>query len=513
MKRLLSAVKRLVPSLSVATALAVPLGATWSIVAVNTRTGEVVVASATCLTNFDLRANLPVIVVGRGAGAAQSAIDVSGRARLEMYDGFLRDLTPDEIFENIDAALNVFNRQYGIVSMIGDSVSFSGNQVGIGKGQVTGEIDGIKYAIQGNVLTAQGVVLAAERFFREADPSVDLATRIMIGMERARLLGGDGRCSCLTGSPISCGAPPPSFEKAAHVGFLVLARIGDTDGICNANGCATGDYYLNLNVIGGTADPDPVFQLQDMFDAWRAERAGSPDHLLSTVSASHDSLPADGRSTANYVVRLVDLEGNALTGGGAAVAVEVRGANGLVNVGPVVDNGDGTYSFDVQGGANPGIVSLVITAEDAVQKATLYPFPELRLEPVAPLHCGVDAVTALGGRSVPFTLDEADASGAAYLLVASGSGTVPGVAFGPHLVPLNFDALTLRSIARAGQGAFAQSAGRLDGSGRAHVVLRMPPGALVNWLGRIDWAAITFGGGLGGSLRVSGPVGFDVLDS
>ena len=50
---------------------------TWSIVCVNMETGEVCVASATCLGgNFPLKRWLPVIVVGKGAAAAQSAIEL-----------------------------------------------------------------------------------------------------------------------------------------------------------------------------------------------------------------------------------------------------------------------------------------------------------------------------------------------------------------------------------------------------------------------------------------------------
>ena len=42
--------------------LAGSASATWSILIVNTRTGEIAVGSATCLTGFDLEANTPVLV-------------------------------------------------------------------------------------------------------------------------------------------------------------------------------------------------------------------------------------------------------------------------------------------------------------------------------------------------------------------------------------------------------------------------------------------------------------------
>ena len=123
--------------------------------------------------------------------------------------------------------------------------------------------------------------MAAEDAFRNTDG--DLGERMLAGMEAARFFGGDGRCSCPQGSATSCGAPPASFEKSSHVGTVVVARIGDTNGGCGGLGCARGSYHLNLNVIGNRNDPDPVFTLQERYDTWRANRAGRPDGILSEV--------------------------------------------------------------------------------------------------------------------------------------------------------------------------------------------------------------------------------------
>ena len=51
--------------------LATPVSATWSILIVDTRTGELAVGSATCLTGFNLRTITPVLLVGRGAACAE----------------------------------------------------------------------------------------------------------------------------------------------------------------------------------------------------------------------------------------------------------------------------------------------------------------------------------------------------------------------------------------------------------------------------------------------------------
>ncbi len=502
---------RLVTSTLVAASLVLPLNATWSIVAVDTATGEVAVASATCLTNFDLQHATPVIVVGRGAGAAQAAVDVSGVNRGIMFDGFRAGWTPRDIFDEIRAngAGSVQSKQFGIVGMEGNPISFSGIQNGDAASGLVGRRGTIIYAIQGNVLAGDAVVTAARDAFIAGE--VDLSQRMMAAMEAARAFGGDGRCSCGPDAD-SCGAPPQNgFTKTAHVGYVLVARIGDTDGVCNSSlGCANGNYYLAVNVVGGALSPDPVFTLQSEYDAWRSNLAGRPDHLRSSALPAVDSLPADGLTATTVVVELVDLEGVPLGFGGADVRVALAEGSPDVALGPVQDRGDGTYAFGVVAGNETGTARFVVTANDGIAKATLFPHAELRIDTIQPVHLGVDDLRAIDGGRLPFVLNDPEAAEAAFILIASGSGTDPGVVIGPHLVPLNFDALTLRSVQRAGEGAFRDSVGRLDASGRAQATLNMPPGVLVNWIGRIDWAAIAFGGALGGSLRVHGPVGFDV---
>ena len=74
---------------------------------------------------------------------------------------------------------------------------------------------------------------------------------------------------------------------------MVVARIGDTDDpICSAGGCADGDYFMRLNVpFQDPGNPDPVVQLRDQFDAWRATLAGRPDAVRSTVDERVVEIP------------------------------------------------------------------------------------------------------------------------------------------------------------------------------------------------------------------------------
>src|SRR5262249_28748956 len=137
---------------------------------------------------------------------------------------------------------------------------------------------------------------------------------------------GDGRCSCDPENPTACGCPPPPTTpmwESAHIGYLTVARIGDTDGTCTpGTGCVNGTYYLNLNVANAPPGaPDPVGTLQTLFNNFRANRAGHPDAILSAASTPVDSLPADGVSSTILTIALADIDGNPLTTGGASITV------------------------------------------------------------------------------------------------------------------------------------------------------------------------------------------------
>ena len=91
------------------------------------------------------------------------------------------------------------------------------------------------------------VLPVAARALQSGSESRDAA---MAAMEAARAMGGDGRCSCSGSDPDGCGSPPPSFTKSAHTAFVVLARLGNTDGGCGQlDGCAAGNYYLSLATV------------------------------------------------------------------------------------------------------------------------------------------------------------------------------------------------------------------------------------------------------------------------
>lgn len=375
--------------------LVAPLAATWSIVVVDLVTGEVAVVTATCLTNFDLRDSVPVIVPGFGAAAHQSSVDSSGVNRLLNWTLLQQGVPVDEILQQIKDGDSLKRwRQIGIVSLRGDAVTFSGKGCGEWAGGVTGQTGSLVYAIQGNVLTGQPVVDAAEQAL--INSSGPLAERLLLAMDAAASFGGDGRCSCSVPFPTSCGSPPPSFTKSAHIATLLIGRPGDPIEACQPSGCAQGDLYLALNVANASAgDPDPMVTLRQDYDAWKLLQPGRPDAYRSGQWISQPVVAAGGAPPVQLVVDLNDLDGLPLSHGGHAVSLEHDPASaGGAALLQVHDHNDGTYTLDLQPGSEPGMDLLRVRVDDGVQAVTLWPPTELVVAPPAALPVNDPAAPA-----------------------------------------------------------------------------------------------------------------------
>jgi len=343
-----------------------PVSATWSIVVVNTRTGEVGVASATCLESFNLRRFTPVIFVGAGAASAQGIVDTTGINRRLIRDGLRDGLSPEEILEQLAGAdFGHENRVYGIASVSAPPATFLGASSGMARHALTGTQGDYLYAVQGSGLTDPLVILATEAAF--VNEQGDMGKRLLAALQAGKRWGGDGRCSCAFTTPTACGAPPPVPFKSAHCGYIIVSRLGDTNGPCGSGGCAQGDYYLTLNIAGpnsAASAPDPVDQLQARYIRWRERQIGRPDGLLSGVSPV-GTLPADGRSGKTVKIVLRDINGTSIENGGAQVEVRLESEReGFVQLSPVTDHGDGGYTFTVTAGRQPGNDRLIVTIDD-----------------------------------------------------------------------------------------------------------------------------------------------------
>ena len=111
--------------------------ATWSILAIDARTGEIVVASATCLQQSvfprlgakDLRDIQAVVVPGKGAAVCQAAIDTSRQNQQAVLEELRKGTDPAKILDLLKAQDSaVESRQFGILDLQGRSVGFSGKE-------------------------------------------------------------------------------------------------------------------------------------------------------------------------------------------------------------------------------------------------------------------------------------------------------------------------------------------------------------------------------------------------
>ncbi len=390
--------------------LAVPANATWSILIVDTATGEVAIGIATCLTGFDLRPSTVVVVPGYGVAAAQSFVGPLSLRQL-IREQLRMGTPPNQILGLRQAAdAGHQSRQYGIASVLGGTATFTGTGAGAYAGGLTGQFGTLVYTVQGNVLTGAPVVSAAEQAILTTNGTV--ADKLMAAMEAARAMGGDGRCSCSTGTT-ACGSPPASFTKSSHIGLMIVSRPGDIDPGCNGNlGCGAGQYYLDLNIANQQqADPDPVLQLQALYNAWRAQQQGRPDHFTSTVTMSGNHIRANGVDSVTGTIVLRDAQGNQL-GTGVPMQVSLHPDSTVQNAifSQVVPQANGTYTFTMRGDLDAGTALLDVTADDGLGRVRISPAPVVIVDTTFG-DCGDGAIADGNGGSLDAVQVDGNAGG------------------------------------------------------------------------------------------------------
>lgn len=169
---------------------------TFSIVAIDTITGEAGSAGASCLDSRHTAGGASIISdihPGRGAIHTQALYHAVNQVNAgeKMEKGF----SPGEIIEWLkknDFAGNPKIRQYGIADL--DSAgnprtaAFTGSETEDYKNHLTGR----NYAIQGNILLGQKILDSMEaRFLRTRGP---LEKKLMAALQGAKIPGADTRC-------------------------------------------------------------------------------------------------------------------------------------------------------------------------------------------------------------------------------------------------------------------------------------------------------------------------------
>ena len=260
--------------------LPVAASATWSVIALDMRTGRLVVASATCvpqgrLLNFPAKGLMDVqaiVAPGYGVAAAQAGVDRTRANQTLVYEQLRAGTPPARIIEMLSEDPDFQRRQFGIVDMQGRRADHSGSGNGAASLAAGGRVDGtdIVFSVQGNILASDAVVHDAVRAFQAEGGT--LANRVMAAMEAADSAGGDSRCTCES-EPVP-QTVAPCTHRTAFVAYLLQAERDDPEG----DSFNDGEYALYLNVHDENIRPDenanPVTTLRMRYDAWKAGQGG-----------------------------------------------------------------------------------------------------------------------------------------------------------------------------------------------------------------------------------------------
>jgi uncharacterized Ntn-hydrolase superfamily protein len=255
------------------------VSATWSIIAVDTRTGRVVVASATCVPQASLR-GFPakglmdvqaIVVPGIGVAAAQAGVDRTRSNQMLIYEQIREGTDPRLILDMLRADPDIERRQFGIVDMQGRSIGFSGSGNSAAASSAQGQVPGtdIYYSVQGNILASDAVVDNAAAALEGSQG--DVIARVMAAMEAADAAGGDRRCTCDT-APVP---DAPCEGRNAHVAYILAADRDDPVG----ESFNDGEYHMFIDVTDENIEPhengNPVITLRMRYDEWLAQ-SGAP---------------------------------------------------------------------------------------------------------------------------------------------------------------------------------------------------------------------------------------------
>jgi uncharacterized Ntn-hydrolase superfamily protein len=261
--------------------------ATWSVIAIDARSGQVIIASATCVRQAGFPARKPngardlmdvqaVIVPGVGVAACQAGVDNTRQNQMLVYNELKKGTLPAQILEMLKKDPDVQRRQFGILAIPnGSTITARNNRAGFsGSGNSQSSLffggqvgPDIFYQVQGNTLLGDQVVHLAALAFTRATGT--LADRVMAAMEAADVNGGDHRCNC-GNNPIEF---VPCDNKTAHVAYIAVAQKTDETGITHNDG----KYYAYISVTDDNTKPgesgNPVKTLRVRYDAW--VRAGA----------------------------------------------------------------------------------------------------------------------------------------------------------------------------------------------------------------------------------------------
>ncbi|WP_461302914.1 DUF1028 domain-containing protein [Aureisphaera sp.] len=213
--------------------------ATWSIIAIDRKTGEIGIVGASC--TFDV-SGIASIVPGKGAIVVQARSNYY--ARMTGVEFMENGKSLNEILMAMkDAKFDPEKQQYGVILLNTDEspLVYSGTDIKDWNGEKIGN----DFAVMGNILPSEQVVINAYNAFNE-NRDKSLAERLMLALKAGEEAGGDKRCE----------------TQYARSAFIMVYRPQD-------------DAILKLAVQGIKEGGKPaVTLLNQQFEFWRKEETG-----------------------------------------------------------------------------------------------------------------------------------------------------------------------------------------------------------------------------------------------
>ncbi len=218
---------------------------TFSIVAVDSMTGEVGSAGASCVDLFGTGYSnhfLGDLIPGVGAINTQAYYLAGNQtnARTRMVGGDSPQQVIDWLVAN-DIQGNPNIRQYGVVGLVNGSPQAAAH-TGVSTNDFKGHRVGPNYSIQGNILLGAIVLDSMEARFNAA--TGDLSCKLMAAMQGANMVGADTRCT--------------SNGSSSLFAFVKVSQPTDPDGAPS--------FLVSVKTHSG-AGIEPIDTLQTLFDA------------------------------------------------------------------------------------------------------------------------------------------------------------------------------------------------------------------------------------------------------
>jgi uncharacterized Ntn-hydrolase superfamily protein len=247
---------------------------TFSIVAVDSVTGEIGSAGASCVTSSTTyphgAAILSDVIPGIGAIHTQAAWNPVNQQN--AHDHMIAGESPLQIIDWLvanDVLGNPTTRQYGIVDLRNGharAAAYTGVNCMNYKSHLTGGF----FSVQGNILSGQQILDSMQSKFLNTQGN--LAEKLMAALQGAKVVGADTRC-----------APRNSSSLSA---FLRVAQSGNQPD----------SLWLDLWMAypaswSGVVPVDPIDSLQTLYNQWKTilNACVRPPKTMPSVAVTRQS--------------------------------------------------------------------------------------------------------------------------------------------------------------------------------------------------------------------------------